>query len=91
MFDTRKKDSAISNNSTHDQEMFDLALTYLRGREFEMAAGLCRDTLIEQPRDDKVRVLLGTVLVRQNEFAAAEKAIRERIAAGHRDRDRHQR
>jgi tetratricopeptide (TPR) repeat protein len=79
VFDTRKKDSTISN-STHDQEMFDLALAYLRGREFEMAAGLCRDTLIEQPRDDKVRVLLGTVLVRQNKFAAAEKELRDVIS-----------
>ena len=60
--------------------MFDLALAYLRGREFEMAAGLCRDTLIEDPRDDKVRVLLGTVLVRQNEFAAAEKELRDVIS-----------
>jgi tetratricopeptide (TPR) repeat protein len=79
VFDTRKKDSTISN-STHDQEMFDLALAYLRGREFEMAAGLCRDTLIEQPRDDKVRVLLGTVLVRQNKFAAAETELRDVIS-----------
>ena len=45
-----------------------------------MAAGLCRDTLIEQPRDDKVRVLLGTVLVRQNKFAAAEKELRDVIS-----------
>jgi tetratricopeptide (TPR) repeat protein len=60
--------------------MFDLALGYLRGREFDMAADLCRDALLEEPRDDKIRVLLGTVLVRQNKFAEAEKELREVIA-----------
>jgi len=60
--------------------MFDLALSYLRGSEFEMAADLCRDALVEEPRDDKIRVLLGTVLVRQNKFAEAEQLLREVIS-----------
>jgi predicted Zn-dependent protease len=60
--------------------MFDLALGYLKGREFEMAADLCRDALLEEPRDDKIRVLLGTVLVRQNKFAEAEKELRDVIS-----------
>lgn len=60
--------------------MFELALGYLKGREFEMAAGLCRDALAEEPRDDKIRVLLGTVLVRQNRFAEAEKELRDVIS-----------
>lgn len=60
--------------------MFDLALGYLRGREFEMAADLCRDALVEEPRDDKIRVLLGTVLVRQNKFEEAEKELRDVIS-----------
>ena len=59
--------------------MFDLALSYLRGSEFQMAADLCRDALIEDPRDDKIRVLLGTVLVRQNQFAEAEVVLRDVI------------
>lgn len=45
-----------------------------------MAADLCRDALDEEPRDDKMRVLLGTVLVRQNKFAAAEKELRDVIS-----------
>ncbi len=57
--------------------MFDLALGYLKGREFDMAADLCRDALVEEPRDDKIRVLLGTVLVRQNKFAEAEQELRD--------------
>jgi tetratricopeptide (TPR) repeat protein len=60
--------------------MFDLALGYLKGREFEMAADLCRDALEDEPRDDKIRVLLGTVLVRQNNFAEAEKELRDVIS-----------
>jgi tetratricopeptide (TPR) repeat protein len=60
--------------------VFDLALGYLKGREFEMAADLCRDALDEEPRDDKMRVLLGTVLVRQNKFAQAEKELRDVIS-----------
>jgi tetratricopeptide (TPR) repeat protein len=44
-----------------------------------MAADLCRDALAEEPRDDKIRVLLGTVLVRQNNFAEAEKELRDVI------------
>jgi tetratricopeptide (TPR) repeat protein len=60
--------------------MFDLALSYLRGREFEMAADLCQDALAQEPRDDKIRVLLGTVLVRQNKFAEAEKELRQVVA-----------
>lgn len=60
--------------------MFDLALSYLRGREFEMAADLCHDALAQEPRDDKIRVLLGTVLVRQNKFAEAEKELRQVVA-----------
>ena len=60
--------------------MFDLALGYLKGREFQMAADLCRDALTEEPRDDKIRVLLGTVLVRQNKFAQAEKELRDVIS-----------
>ena len=62
--------------------MFDLALSYLRGREFQMAADLCQDALAQEPRDDKIRVLLGTVLVRQNKFAEAEKELR-RVVARH--------
>lgn len=60
--------------------MFELALGYLKGREFQMAADLCRGALAEEPRDDKIRVLLGTVLVRQNEFAQAEKELRDVIS-----------
>ena len=60
--------------------MFDLALSYLRGREFKMAADLCQDALAQEPRDDKIRVLLGTVLVRQNKFAEAEKELRQVVA-----------
>mgnify|MGYP001823920759 FL=1 len=60
--------------------MFDLALSYLRGREFQMAADLCQDALAQEPRDDKIRVLLGTVLVRQNKFAEAEKELRQVVA-----------
>jgi tetratricopeptide (TPR) repeat protein len=60
--------------------MFDLALSYLRGREFDMAADLCNDALAQEPRDDKIRVLLGTVLVRQNKFADAEKELRQVVA-----------
>ena len=60
--------------------MFDLALSYLRGREFQMAADLCQDALEQEPRDDKIRVLLGTVLVRQNKFAEAEKELRQVVA-----------
>jgi tetratricopeptide (TPR) repeat protein len=60
--------------------MFDLALSYLRGREFTMAADLCQEALAQEPRDDKIRVLLGTVLVRQNKFAEAEKELRQVVA-----------
>jgi tetratricopeptide (TPR) repeat protein len=60
--------------------MFELALGYLKGQEFEMAADLCRDALIEEPRDDKIRVLLGTVLVRQNKFDEAETELRDVIS-----------
>jgi tetratricopeptide (TPR) repeat protein len=60
--------------------MFDLALSYLRGREFQMAADLCRDALAQEPRDDKMRVLFGTVLVRQNRFAEAETELRQVVA-----------
>ena len=60
--------------------MFDLALSYLRGREFQMAADLCQDALAQEPRDDKIRVLLGTVLVRQNKFAEAESELRQVVA-----------
>ncbi len=60
--------------------MFDLALSYLRGREFQMAADLCRDALEERPNDDKIRILLGTVLVRQNQFPEAETVLRDVIA-----------
>ena len=45
-----------------------------------MAADLCRDVLVEEPRDDKIRVLLGTVLVRQNNFEQAEKELRDVIS-----------
>lgn len=60
--------------------MFDLALGYLKSREFQMAADLCRDALTEQPRDDKIRVLLATVLVRQNRFEQAEQELRDVIS-----------
>ena len=60
--------------------MFDLALSYLRGREFQMAADLCQDALAQEPRDDKMRVLFGTVLVRQNRFAEAETELRQVVA-----------
>jgi Flp pilus assembly protein TadD len=56
------------------------SLGYLKGREFEMAADLCRDALAEEPRDDKIRVLLGTVLVRQNRFEEAEHELRDVIS-----------
>jgi len=45
-----------------------------------MAADLCRDVLGDQPQDDKIRVLLGTVLVRQNKFGQAEKELRDVIS-----------
>ena len=45
-----------------------------------MAADLRRDVLVEEPRDDKIRVLLGTVLVRQNNFEQAEKELRDVIS-----------
>ena len=60
--------------------MFDLALSYLRGQEFQMAADLCKDALAQEPRDDKMRVLFGTVLVRQNRFAEAETELRQVVA-----------
>ena len=60
--------------------MFDLALSYLRGQEFQMAADLCQDALAQEPRDDKMRVLFGTVLVRQNRFAEAESELRQVVA-----------
>jgi tetratricopeptide (TPR) repeat protein len=45
-----------------------------------MAAELCRDALEEDPRDDKMRILLGTVLVRQTRYQDAEKLLREVIS-----------
>ena len=45
-----------------------------------MAADLCRDALLDHPRDDKMRVLLGTVLVRQNKFDQAESELRDVIS-----------
>jgi tetratricopeptide (TPR) repeat protein len=79
-FDPDKQKENTINKAYSHQEMFDLALNYLRGQEFQMAADLCRDALIEEPRDDKIRVLLGTVLVRQNKFAQAEKELRDVIS-----------
>jgi tetratricopeptide (TPR) repeat protein len=69
-----------TNDATSRQAAFDLALGYLRGREFEMAADLCRDALEEDPRDDKMRILLGTVLVRQGNYARAEETLRDVIS-----------
>jgi tetratricopeptide (TPR) repeat protein len=66
-----------TNDATSRQADFDLALGYLRGREFEMAAELCRDALEEDPGNDKMRVLLGTVLVRQGSYARAEEILRD--------------
>jgi tetratricopeptide (TPR) repeat protein len=45
-----------------------------------MAADLCRDALLDEPRDDKMRVLFGTVLVRQNKFSQAETELRDVIS-----------
>ena len=66
--------------ATERQATFDLALGYLEGDEFEMAADLCRDALDEDPRDDKMRILLGTILVRQTRYQDAEKLLREVIS-----------
>jgi tetratricopeptide (TPR) repeat protein len=45
-----------------------------------MAAELCRDAIEEEPRDDKMRILLGTVLVRQTKYQDAEQLLREVIS-----------
>jgi tetratricopeptide (TPR) repeat protein len=45
-----------------------------------MAADLCRDAITEQPGDDKMRILLGTVLVRQGNYAQGEEILRDVIS-----------
>jgi tetratricopeptide (TPR) repeat protein len=45
-----------------------------------MAADLCRDAITQQPGDDKMRILLGTVLVRQGNYPQAEEILRDVIA-----------
>ena len=45
-----------------------------------MAAELCRDAIADDPRDDKMRILLGTVLVRQTKYQDAEKLLREVVS-----------
>ncbi len=61
------------------QARFDRALSFLRGGDAQTTVDLCRSRLDEQPDDGKMRVLLGTALVRQRHFDAAECELRRVI------------
>lgn len=59
-----------------NQTAFDRALGFLQAGELEPATEICRKELSQQPEDDQLRTLFGTVLVRQNRFAEAETELR---------------
>ncbi len=62
------------------QATFDRALGFLKNGDATLAADLCRGALADYPKDARLRVLLGTALIRQGEFASAETQLREVIA-----------
>jgi tetratricopeptide (TPR) repeat protein len=62
------------------QATFDRALASLQDGETQTTVELCLKELSDRPQNGKMRVLLGTALVRQHEFAAAEEELRQVIA-----------
>ncbi len=70
----------MANESTAAaQARFDRALSFLRNGDAQTTVDLCRSRLDEQPDDGKMRVLLGTALVRQRQFDTAERELRQVI------------
>ena len=58
------------------RNIFERAVALLKGGAPDEAEVLCRTCLIESPRDVNLLSLLGSILVRKNDFEGAEKLLR---------------
>lgn len=63
------------------QASFQRALRFMNSGDSALAIELCESALLEYPQDPGLRTLLGTSLIRQHEFEAAERELRHVIEA----------
>jgi len=63
------------------QATFERALGFLKNGDAILAAELCRGALSDYPGDARLRVLLATSLIRQEQFVAAEAELRTVLSA----------
>ena len=63
--------------SGHEQKRtFERVITLLKSGDLERAESLCREQLLEDPREVNFLSVLGSILLRKNDFEGSEKILR---------------